>query len=108
MAQLIINENKYNLFRGQRPVNPDPSSNNTWDRLNHNFNELYVIKSQISASLTDSTPSKAEISAATGLTPSTVGAGWQCTIADSSGTGLLYRIESDGTDWWYTVMTKAT
>jgi len=25
----------------------------------------------------------------------------------SSGTGLLYKIESDGSDWFYVVLTKA-
>jgi len=108
MAQLIINEGIYPLFNGQRPVNPDPTSNNTWDRINHNFNELYVIKSQSTGSLTDSTPTKAEITAVIGLTPITAGAGYQCTIIDNTGSDLLYRVESDGTDWWYTVMTKAT
>lgn len=66
-----------------------------------------IIQAQITAAVTDNTPTDAEIDAATGLTPATAGAGWQCTIKDSNGTGLLYRIESDGTDWFYTVMTKA-
>ena len=62
---------------------------------------------QISAALTDNTPTDAEIDTATGLTPATAGAGYQVTIKDNNGTGLLYKIESDGTDWYYTVMTKA-
>ena len=40
-------------------------------------------------------------------TPATAGAGWQCTINDSDGSGLLYKIESDGTSWFYLVMTAA-
>jgi hypothetical protein len=32
--------------------------------------------------------------------------GWQCTIKDAD-TGVLYRIESNGTSWYYTVMIKA-
>jgi len=66
-----------------------------------------LIMGQITAALTDGAPTDAEIDAATGLTPSTAGAGWQVTINDTDGTGLLYRIESDGTDWYYTVLTKA-
>ena len=62
---------------------------------------------QISAALTDNTPTDAEIDTATGLTPITAGAGYQVTIKDNNGTGLLYKVESDGTDWYYIVMTKA-
>lgn len=66
-----------------------------------------VLNTQISAALTDGTPTAAEINAATGLTPATAGAGYHRTIKDSNGTGLLYRIESDGTYWYYIVMIKA-
>lgn len=66
-----------------------------------------LISTQISASLTDGTPTDAEIDSATGSTPSGVGAGYMVTIKDSDGTGLLYKIESDGTDWYYIAMTKA-
>ena len=66
-----------------------------------------LVMAQITAALTDGAPTDAEIDAATGLVPATAGAGWQCTIKDSDGTGLLYKIESDGTDWFYTAMTKA-
>jgi hypothetical protein len=62
---------------------------------------------QLTASLTDGAPTDSEIDAATGLTPSTAGAGYQITIKDSSGTGLLYKIESDGTYWYWILMTKA-
>jgi hypothetical protein len=67
-----------------------------------------LVMSQISAAITDGTPSDAEIDTATGLTPATAGAGWQCTIKDNSGSGLLYRIESDGAGWYYSVKTLAT
>jgi hypothetical protein len=63
---------------------------------------------QFTATLTDDTPTDAEINAAIGKTPAAVGAGWQCTIKDSNGSGLLYMIESDGTAWQYAKMTKAT
>jgi len=62
----------------------------------------------ITAALTDDSPTDAEIDEATGLTPATAKAGWQCTIKDSNGSGLLYKVESDGTYWFYSKMTKAT
>ena len=66
-----------------------------------------VLNTQISASLTDGAPTAAEINTATGLTPASAGAGYHRTIKDNNGTGLIYRIESDGTYWYYTVMVKA-
>ena len=66
-----------------------------------------VLNTQISASLTDGAPTAAEINTATGLTPSTAGAGYHRIIKDNNGTGLLYYIESDGTYWYYLVLTKA-
>lgn len=61
----------------------------------------------IIAALTDDTPTDAEIDAATGLTPATAGPGYMTLISDSDGSGLLYRIFSDGTDWYYEALTKA-
>jgi len=66
-----------------------------------------VVFNQLSGSLTDGVPTDTQIDGITSLTPATAGAGYQVTIKDSDGTGLLYKIESDGTDWYYTVMTKA-
>lgn len=57
--------------------------------------------------ITDNTPTASEINAITSLTPATAGAGFQVTIKDTNGTGLLYKIESDGTDWYYIIMTKS-
>jgi hypothetical protein len=62
---------------------------------------------QLSGVLTDSNPSAAEIDAIIGLTAANAGAGFKVTIKDTSGTGLLYIIESDGSDWFYVQMTKA-
>ena len=62
---------------------------------------------QLTASLTDDAPTQTEINTATGLTPSTAGAGWQCTIKDNSGTGLVYKIESDGTYWSYVKLVRS-
>ena len=64
-----------------------------------------IINTQITAALTDDNPTAAEINAATGLTPLTAGAGYQCTIKDSSGSGLSYKVESDGTNWSCIKMT---
>jgi hypothetical protein len=59
------------------------------------------------ATLTDSVPSALELNAATGKTPVTVGAGWTTLIKDSDGSGLIYRVVSDGTSWYYFISTKA-
>jgi hypothetical protein len=67
-----------------------------------------IKQTQLTGSLTDGAPSDAEIDTVTGTTPAAVGAGWQVTIKDNDGTGLLYRIESDGTNWFYMVMTQAS
>jgi len=66
-----------------------------------------IIIPQISAALTDGIPTDTEIDTATGLTPATAGAGFKVTIKDNNGSRLLYLIESDGTDWYWIVMTKA-
>ena len=61
---------------------------------------------QYTGSLTDVTPTSSEITSIVG-SASTKGAGFKAVIKDSNGTGLLYIVESDGTYWYYTVMTKA-
>lgn len=77
----------------------------------YHFGDLEVTGSikqgQLTGSLTDGTPTDAEIDAVVGLTPAEVGAGWKATILDSDGTALLYRIESDGTNWQYRISTIA-
>ena len=87
------------------------SDNNTYQggmTVNGDVSIVGRIKTtQLTAALTDNTPTDAEIDTATSLTPSTAGAGWQATIKDNNGSGLLYKIESDGTDWYYTALTKA-
>ena len=67
-----------------------------------------VTQTQISASLTDGAPTAAELNSATGVTASTAGAGWSVTILDSDGSALLYRVESDGTNWQYQVLAIAS
>lgn len=61
----------------------------------------------ITAALTDGAPTATEINNATLLTPATAGIGWQCYIKDSDGSGLVYRIVSDGTKWYYFIGTAA-
>lgn len=69
------------------------------------FEDAFV--TPISAALTDDTPTDTQIDTATGLTPATAGNGYQKVIKDNNGTGLLYLIVSDGTDWYYFKLTKA-
>ena len=42
-----------------------------------------------------------------GSTAAQAGVGYTVTIKDTDGTGLLYRVESDGTNYFYHVTTKA-
>lgn len=96
---------------GPLPARHDPVINLGLENLvmtNHTFEiaKKMVIK-QISGSLTDNTPTDAEIDTAIGLTAVAAGAGYQVIIKDTTGTGLLYKVESDGTNWFYSVMTKA-
>ena len=62
---------------------------------------------QLTGSLTDGTPTDAEIDAIVGDTPANMGAGWTVTIKDNDGSGLMYRVESDGTNWGYQALTVA-
>ncbi len=65
-----------------------------------------IKQTQLPGSLTDNTPTAAQITAIAG-TPASTGAGFKIVIKDTDGSGLLYQVESDGTSWFYTVMTKA-
>jgi hypothetical protein len=65
-----------------------------------------IKQTQLTCALTDDTPTAVEIVSCAG-SAAMAGAGTQRTIKDSSGSGKLYRIESDGTDWYYVVTTKA-
>lgn len=52
-------------------------------------------------------PTSADIDAAFG-TPSMVGEGYTA-ILDNNGAGTnVYLVSSDGTNWWYETLTKAT
>jgi hypothetical protein len=62
---------------------------------------------QLSGVLTDGAPTSGEIDVVVGMTATEAGIGYKCTIKDTTGTGLLYLVESDGVNWEYIVMTKA-
>jgi len=66
-----------------------------------------VIIPQVSAALTDGAPTDNELDSGIGITAANVGAGFKVIVKDNNGSGLLYLVESDGTDWFYVVMTKA-
>lgn len=59
-------------------------------------------------SITDSTPSDSEITDSIGVNASTAGSGYNFFLKDSSGTGNVYYIISDGSGWYYEEMTLAT
>lgn len=67
----------------------------------------YNIIPQLSGALTDNAPTDTEIDTRTGLTPATAGVGYKVTIKDTNGTGLLYYVESDGTNWQFIPMIIA-
>jgi len=60
-----------------------------------------------SGSMTDTTPTDAEIDAITSSTPAGVGTGWTAIMIDSDGAGGVYRVISDGTNWYYIQLTQA-
>jgi len=74
--------------------------------INSKLKTQYFYQTQPTGSLTDGAPTAAEINAILG-SAATAGAGYKVTVKDSDGSGLLYIIESDGTDWYYIVTTKA-
>jgi hypothetical protein len=67
-----------------------------------------AVNPMISYAVTDGAPTKVQITAAMGMTPIVAGAGYRGSIKDTSGTGLIYQVQSDGTEWYFTTMTKAT
>ena len=57
-------------------------------------------------SLTDGAPTSAEITAVLG-TPSSYDAGVTFRIKDTDGTGLVYYLVTDGTNWYWSSLTQA-
>ena len=82
-------------------------------RINANtsiYGNVYISKAIIQNQLTGSIsepPTTAQINSLTGLTPSTAGVGYQVTITQSMSDGIIYRIESDGSNWFYTTLNQA-
>lgn len=66
----------------------------------------YLRTYQYQGSVTDGIPTEAQINSIIG-TASSKGLGFKATIKDTDGSGLLYIVESDGTYWYYAVMTKS-
>jgi len=62
--------------------------------------------SYFTGALTDGAPTNAEIVAILG-TAATNGAGYKAVIKDSDGSGLIYSITCDGTNYYYVVGTQA-
>jgi hypothetical protein len=61
----------------------------------------------LTGAVTDGAPTNAELNTIIGITAVVAGAGYKCTITDTTGTTLVYLVESDGANWQYVVMTKA-
>lgn len=90
-SNLVFKTNNSGTVATRFTINPDGTQKHT----------------QLTGALTDGAPTAAEIEAITGVNAATAGAGYKTTIKDSNGTRLLYFIESDGTNWFYTVTTQA-
>lgn len=102
----IGNSNNRNFIRGNMSVDTLAigADLNVYGNL---MTTGYIKSTAVSASLTDGTPTDAEIDSATGTTPAGAGSGAKFTILDSDGTGLIYIVVSDGTNWQYVVSTIA-
>ena len=68
---------------------------------------MAIETTQIDAALTDNTPTDAEITAAIGKTATVAGKNYTKMIKDTSGSGLIYLVASDGTSWQYVKLTIA-
>jgi hypothetical protein len=103
---LVVNIDETTLS-GSNAVEINNNNNNNANELIIDHNLQFTVP-ELTGSLTDNTPTSAEIIAivtADGMTAPS--AGYQATIKDSDGTGGLYKVEFDGTDWYYVKMTKA-
>lgn len=56
-------------------------------------------------SLTDGAPTDAEIEAALGITAEQAGEGYAAYIKDTTGAGNIFFVITDGTNWWYNVLS---
>lgn len=69
--------------------------------------EIYAGNVSTSDDDVSSPPTDAELDAAFG-TPATVGDGFVGLLDDNGAGASVYLVASDGTNWWYTALTKAT
>jgi len=53
-------------------------------------------------------PTDAQLDAAFGVTPSEVQAGWTGYVDDNGDNVRLWKVTSNGTSWWYELLTKAS
>lgn len=113
LFQVLLDDGDLNLYLG----NDYFQAKNDSITLQADQDEFYISKTgtgeiifrsrkQLPGSLTDGAPTDAEIDAIILTTPASFGKGI-FTIKDTTGTKLLYKIESDGTDWYYIAMSKA-
>ena len=96
---VLVKGEHYNVLRD------DVQANET--AIASNATNIASNAAQYSGALTDGAPTDAQLDAAIGSTPAAVGAGWRTTVVDTDGTALVYLVVSDGTSWWYTVLTAA-
>jgi hypothetical protein len=90
-AQLPTAEEKDGL-RQLAPTIPDFTDNS--------------LRLQVATDDVSSPPTDAELDTAFG-TPATVGTGFTALIDDNGAGSAVYLVASDGTNWWYSSMTKA-
>ena len=62
---------------------------------------------QVSTANISTPPTDAELDSAFG-TPATVGTGFHAAVNDNGAGTAVYLVMSDGSNWWFTAMTKAT
>lgn len=63
-------------------------------------------KLNVSTANVTNPPTDAELDSAFG-TPATVGAGFSAIVNDNNAATAVYFVTSDGTNWWYQLLTKA-
>lgn len=80
--------------------------NTAIDKLNDTIVADSIIFNYLTGALTDGAPTLAEINAVLGA-PSTKTAGFTARIKDTNGSGLIYYLVTDGTNWYWIASTLA-
>lgn len=75
--------------------------------LNANVTPLLLTLTTITDTLTDGTPTDAELTAAIGMTATVAGKGASFVVIDADGSKDVYDVISNGTEYWYVKRTKA-